>query len=147
MSTPIQDQLKSALPEAMKAKDKARTQTIRGLLSALQYERLQQKVDTLNDSDCLQILQRELKKRHETLDFAKQDNRQDTIASVEMEIKLIESFLPKQLSENEIENILTVWQADGSASNLGEAMKKLKGEHGGSYNGKLASEVAKKLFT
>ncbi|MEI6518191.1 MAG: GatB/YqeY domain-containing protein, partial [bacterium] len=98
--------LKEALKPAMKAKDRVRLDTIRGILSEIQYEEMQRSVTDLTESDCTLILHRELKKRQESLQFAEQANREDSKTTLLLEISIIESFLPVQLNAQELERII-----------------------------------------
>ena len=71
MKTNLKDQMK----DAMKAKDKVRLDTIRAILSEIQYEEMQKGIDDLDSEGCLAVCQREMKKRKEELDFALQAGR------------------------------------------------------------------------
>ena len=63
--------LREAMKSAMKAQDKLRLETIRSALSAIQYEEMQKGVDDLAAADCTAVLQREVKKRAEGIEFAR----------------------------------------------------------------------------
>lgn len=138
--------LQSAMKEAMKAKDKVRLDTIRGLLSAMQYEEMQKGVDSLDATTSAILLQTELKKRREEVEFAEKGGRDDLKAQLAIEIATIESFLPKQFSGEEIEKILSILKDETPGLNVGAAMKVLKERYSGQYDGKLASDVAKRVL-
>ena len=138
--------LQSAMKEAMKAKDKVRLDTIRGLLSAMQYEEMQKGVDSLDATTSALLLQTELKKRREEVEFAEKGGREDLKAQLAIEIATIESFLPKQFSGEEIEKILSTLKDETPGLNVGAAMKVLKERYSGQYDGKLASDVAKRVL-
>lgn len=142
----IKDKLKSALPEAMKAKDRERTEALRSLIAAVQYEEIQKKIEPLPDDAVMAVLKSELKKRNEELEFARQAKRPEAEKKLLMEISLIEGFLPRQLSVAELETILTGLKAENPGLNMGAAMKLLKEKHAGQYDGKAASEAAKKVL-
>ena len=138
--------LKDAMKEAMKAKEKVKLQAIRGLLSALQYEEMQKGVDELPEAGAIAVLQTELKKRKESLEYAEKDGREDQINDINEEIALINSFLPQQLSEQELEQIIGDLKSADEGLNMGGAMKALKENYAGQYDGKLASSIAKKVL-
>ncbi|MBN8549217.1 MAG: GatB/YqeY domain-containing protein [Deltaproteobacteria bacterium] len=138
--------LQTAMKEAMKAKDKGRLDTIRSLLAAIQYEEMEKKVDDLSSDAALAILQRELKKRREEVEFADKAARPDLKEKLSVEIATIESFLPQQLSAADLEKIITQLKTEQAGLNMGSAMKVLKEKYPGQYDGKQASEVAKKIF-
>lgn len=142
----MKDSLKSALKEAMKARDQVRMDTIRSILSAFQYEEMQKGVDEIPAEAQTAILKSELKKRREELEFAEKAARGDAIEKLHKEIAIIEGFLPSQLSAEAIEKILSELKAADAALNMGLAMKKLKDAYSGQYDGKMASEIAKKIF-
>jgi uncharacterized protein YqeY len=97
--------LKEALKVAMKSQERLKMETIRSLLSEIQYEEMQKSVNDLSESECGVILQREVKKRYEAISFEEQANRQEAKAKLVAEIAIIEEFLPKQLSADALEKI------------------------------------------
>ncbi len=138
--------LKDALKLAMKAKDQVKMDTIRGILSALQYEEIQKGTEDLPSEAVLAILKSETKKRNESKEFAQQAGRADELAKLDREIAAIEEFLPSQLSSEALEKIMVELKSANPGMNMGLAMKALKEQHSGKYDGKLASELAKKIF-
>lgn len=142
----MKDKLQDALKTALKAKDKVTLDTIRGILSAIQYEEMQKNADRLSPEQTLEVLKRERKKRVEELEFAEKANRSDAQETLRQELATIDSFLPKQLSETELEEILTKFKASNPEANMGLAMKFLKQDYAGQYDGKLASQIAKRTF-
>ncbi len=142
----MKDQLKSAMKEAMKAKDKIALETIRSLISAIQYEEMNKKVDSLTNDQAIAVLKSELKKQKESLEFAEKDSREDLIAEAKTRVSCVESFLPAQLSEEELEKILLDAKEQGQGDNIGALMKFLQGSYAGQYDGKAASAVARKIL-
>lgn len=138
--------LKDALKTAMKSQDKLRMETIRSILSEIQYEEMQKSVDELSSNDCSLILQRELKKRQEAIGFEEQANRPEAKEKLLGEIAIIESFLPKQLSPADLEKILVEYKSSTPGAALSTAMKFLKEQYAGQYDGKSASEIAKRVL-
>ena len=142
----MKSKLQQAVKDALRARDQIRLNTIRGVLSEIQYEEMQKQTDALDETATVAIIQRELKKRKEEIDFATQAKRDDLIAKLHQEIAILEGFLPKQLSADELRSLLEQLKLSGGASNMGAAMKLLKEKHSGQYDGKVASEVAKQVF-
>ena len=138
--------LKAALKDAMKAQDKVKMETIRSILSDMQYEEMQKGVDELPANDVITIIQRSVKKRQEEKDFALQANRNDLIEKLNAEISICDSFLPQQLTAGELEKIVSDIKAADSTASLNTVMKHLKDSYLGRYDGKMASEVAKRLL-
>jgi uncharacterized protein YqeY len=138
--------LKEALKNAMKAQDRLRMETIRGLLSEIQYEEMNKEVQDLSSNDSLAVLQREVKKRQEAIGFEEQAGRAEAIEKLNAEIAIIEVFLPKQLSADELEKVLLEHKAATPGAAMSTAMKFLKEKYAGQYDGKSASEIAKRVF-
>ena len=138
--------LKHALKEAMKAKDKVQLDTLRALLTAIQYEEIRKEIDELPSDDINAIVKNEIKKRRETIEFAEKGGRPEALPQLKQEIEILERYLPKQLNAEELEGILLKMKSSDPALNMGAAMKQLKEKHAGLYDGKLASELAKRLL-
>ena len=138
--------LQAAMKEALKAKDKVRLDTVRGVLSAIQYEAMEKKVDDLSADQSLAVIQREIKKRREEIEFATQARRDDLLEKLQQEIAALEGFLPKQLSAVELEKILVDHKTSTPAATMSSSMKMLKEGYPGQYDGKMASELAKRVF-
>jgi len=138
--------LKEALKSAMKAQDRLRMETIRALLTEIQYEEMNRSVSEIPASDCSVVLQREVKKRQEAIGFEEQAGRADAKAKLTAEIAIIEEFMPKQMTAAELEAALVEYKTSTPGAVMGTAMKFLKERFAGQYDGKSASEIAKKVF-
>ena len=139
----LAEQIRSGIPLAMKAKDPIRLQALRALQSEFQYEEMAK--GAVSDEDAISILKREVKKRNESLEYEEKAGRQDAIDVLKKEISVIEEFLPSQLSEDKLKEIILDAKAKG-ASNMGLAMKELKSSYAGQYDAKRASEIPKEIF-
>lgn len=142
----MKEKLQAAVKDAMRARDKVKVDTIRSILSAMQYEEMEKKLDQLSDEQALAVIQRELKKRKEEIEFAEKAKRDDLISKLQIEVKVLEEFLPNQLSAAELQKILCDLKEKALATNMGLAMKALKESHAGQYDPKMASELAKQIF-
>lgn len=137
--------LKEALKSAMKAKDKISLDTIRSVLTEIQYEEMQKSVEELGATEYLQVVQREVKKRLEAIQFEEQAGRAEQKAKLQAEIAVLENFLPKQLSSDELEKIIVHLKESTPGLALNLVMKHLKDNYAGQYDGKSASEIAKRV--
>lgn len=142
----MKEKLQEAVRAAMKAKDRVRLDTVRMLLSAVQYEEMQKKADSLSEEQSAAVLQREVNKRKEEIEYAEKAGRADQKERLIQEIACIEEFLPKQLSPAELEKIITDLKSANPSVNMGGVMKALKESYAGQYDGKIASEAAKKVL-
>ena len=143
--------LNDNMKAAMKAKQKEELQVIRMLKASLQNEQIKLGRD-LTDDEELTILAREMKQRRDSLvEFEKAD-RQDLADQVKVEIAIVEKYLPKQLSETEIrEIVLDSFQKTGATSIkdfgkvMGAVMPQVKGKADGNQVNAIVKEELNKL--
>ena len=141
----MKKELKEQLKVAMKAQDRVSLDTIRSILSEMQYEEMQKQVDELPANDQMMVIQRELKKRQEAVQFEEQANREEEKTKLLAEIAIIEALLPQRLSVADLERIISELKASTPDLSLNVVMKHLKDTYTGQYDGKSASDVAKRL--
>lgn len=137
--------LQADMKEAMKAKEKVKLNTIRALISAIQYEEMQKGTE-LKEEQFIAIFKNEVKKRKESLEYLEKENRQDEVTISLEELRVIESYLPKQMSAEELKTLLQRFKADNATANMGQAMSYLKDNFAGQYDGKDASTLAKEVM-
>jgi uncharacterized protein len=146
--TDPKEQLQAALKEAMINKDNVRRDVIRGLLSAVKQVEIDgQKI--LNAEDTVVILQKEAKKRRESIDEAIKVNRSEIADQEKLELAIIEGFLPTQLSRDEVKTIVqeTIAQTGvTSPKEIGKLMGALTPKVKGLADGKLVNEVVRELL-
>jgi uncharacterized protein YqeY len=147
MST--KDNLTQALKDAMKARDDLVKRVVRMALTSIKNAEIANKGE-LDEPDMLAILQKEVKARHETIEGAKQANRDDLITEAKAEIAFLEQFLPQALSAEELEKIVRESIAEARASSpreMGHVMKVLMPKIRGRADGKEASQLVQKLLS
>jgi len=121
----LRQQLETSLRDSLKSKDEIKKQTIRMVLSAIKFSEIE-KGKPLDDSGITLIIQKEIKSRRESIQDAQKANRVDIIATTQMEISILETFLPKQLTEDEIRSmaISAIEEVQAkSISDMGKVMK------------------------
>lgn len=146
----LSDTLTEDLKTAMKAHDKVALNVIRMIKASLTNERVKLGHD-LTDDDELTVLSRELKQRKESREEFAAANRQDLVDGLDAEIKLVEKYAPKQLSEEEVQKIVTETVSQVGASSMadfgkvmGAAMPKLKGRADGAIVNKTVKSLLSK---
>lgn len=144
----LKEQLLNDLKEAMKEKDEVKKNTIQMVRAAiLQVEK--DKAVELEDNQIIDIIAKESKKRKDaSLDFEK-SGRQDLIDKNNQELQILATYLPKQLSKEEIAEVVKkVISKVGATSikEMGVVMKGAKEEIGASADGKTINEVVKELL-
>ncbi len=141
--------LQAALKEAMLKKDNTRRDTVRLLTSAIKQVEIDSRKD-LTPEEVIGVLQKEAKKRRETIEEAEKAGRTEMAASEKQELSVIEEFLPKQLSRDEIMALAreAVAQTGAtSAKEMGKVMGVLQPKVKGLADGKLVSEVVRELLS
>ena len=121
----IKKQLEDSLKEAMKAKDDERKKTLRLALSSITLAE-KEKISKLDDQAIISILQKEIKIRQDSISESKDINRTNLIAGYNNEIKILSSFLPEQLSEDQIRTIVNEVITEIGATNIKEMGKVMK---------------------
>jgi hypothetical protein len=137
------EKIGEALKEAMKSKDNALRDTIRLLQAAFKQVEVDTRKDLTEDGE-MDILLKEAKKRRESIEELSKAGR-DTAEEV-YELGVIESFLPKQMSEAEIRELVKAAIAETGATtqkDMGKVMGKLNPTVKGKADGKLVSQIVK----
>lgn len=146
----LQNQINEEIKTAMKAKDTLSLEALRAVKSALLLAQSESSVKTeLSKDQEIKLLQRLVKQRKESAEIYTKQNRED-LAQPEIEqAKIIEKFLPEQLSEEQITEIVSQIIAETEASGMA-AMGQVMGEAGkrmaGQADGKTISTVVKNLL-
>ena len=144
MST-IKAKVQEEIKQAMKAREQHRLDTLRGLLSEIKRVEIDTRTD-VNDEQVVGILQKEVKKRRDALDFAKNAGRAELVEQNQQEVTWIQAFLGEQMSEDALKKLIQDLVAAG-ADNLGKIMGELNKAHKGKFEGKMASEIAKSVLS
>lgn len=142
---PSEEQLQAELQAAMKAGDKLKLLVLRDVITAIKNLKVEKMVSSLGEADIVQILRKEANKRAEAAEFARQANRQDLIEKNVREKEILESYLPQQLSVEELEAAIRQIAQEVGGYQIGPVMSKLRERFAGRFDGKLASELVKKL--
>lgn len=144
------DQISNDIKEAMKARDKVRLEALRNIKKVfIEAKTAPGANDTLEDAQALKILQKLAKQGHDSADLYTSQNRPDLAEEEMAQVNVIESYLPKQMSEEEIETVVKKIIAQTGAQSMKE-MGKVMGiaskQLAGKADGKKISEIVKKLL-
>jgi len=146
----LYDIISEDIKKAMLARDKVKLDTVRGIKKEFLEAKTAKGGDgELSDDVAIKILNKMAKQRKESADIYTQQNRKDLADEELAQLAVVESYLPKQLSEAEVEAELKVIIAETGASSakeigkvMGVASKRLNGK----ADGKLISEIVKRLL-
>lgn len=151
----MHNKIQEQIPEAMRAKDEVRLTTLRGVLAAFTNEAVALKrkpQDKLSDQEAITVIKRLVKQRKDSVEQFRNGGREDLAKNEEAELKILEEFLPAQMSEEQIEKIARLKieelkKQNGSTSSpqvgilMGAIIKETKGEADGAVVKKVVEKI------
>jgi len=141
----LKEQLDSDLKESLKAKDSIRTGVIRLLKAAIKNREVEKRGE-LSEEELLHAVNSQVKTRKESIIEFKKGNRADLVEKEEQELAILQTYLPKQLTPDEIEALVANAIRDAQAQgpkDMGAVMKLLMPQITGRCDGKMVSELVK----
>ena len=145
----IKEKLLNDLKESMKDKNLVRKNTIQMVRAAILQVEKNKQIE-LTDEQVIEIIARESKKRKDAEAEFEKSGREDLIKQNQEEIEILKEYLPKQLSIDEIENVVKDIIAETGATSIkdmGRVMKASKEKIGAAADGKAISDAVKKLLS
>jgi uncharacterized protein YqeY len=146
---PLLERITADLKLAMKSGDHARVDVLRFILAGLQGAEKDKYAKApgvaLSDEEAIAVLQKEVKRRKEAIELFQKGNRGDLVSKEEADLKIIGTYVPKELSAEEIEKVVDGLKGKGVLdfnSLMRESMKELKGR----ADGKIVGEIVKKAL-
>ena len=144
----LKEKLLEDLKSAMKEKNTNKKNAVQMIRTAiLQIEK--DKGIEVSDEQIIDIIAKEVKKRKDSLADFEKANRQDLIDQINEEISVLEAYLPKQLTDEELEEIVSKIVTEVGAESIkdiGKVMKEAKSEIGAKADGKRINEMVKKIL-
>jgi uncharacterized protein YqeY len=142
---PLKEQLDADLKAAMRAKDELKLSVVRMLKSAIKYREIEL-MKPLDDAGVIGVIASEIKRRRDSVEQYTAGNRKDLADKEDAEIKVLQGWLPAQLSEEELRKLVdAAVQKSGAQGpkDMGAVMKLLMPETQGKADGKVVSEMVK----
>jgi uncharacterized protein YqeY len=147
----LKEKLQTDLTSAMRNRDEVRSSTIRMILTSIKNEEVSGKeVRELNESELITVLSREAKKRREAAEAFDQAGAKDRAETERAEGAIIAEYLPKQLSESEVKELIEAAIRETGANSpaqMGLVMKNLQPKIAGKADGALVSSLVKAALT
>lgn len=144
----LKNNLEQQMKEALKAGDQIRLSTLRLLLAAIKNEEIAQSRE-VTDEDVVTVVRRQMKQRRESVEAFRQAGREELARKEEAELAILNTFVPQQLSEEEIRQIvkevldqLPETERNNFGRVMGATMSKVKGK----ADGNLVAKVVKELL-
>ena len=119
----LEKQITTDTLTAMKNSDKFKVSVLRMLKSALQSEKINSKSTDLNDEQVIMVIKKQLKERSAGIEEYTKYNRIDMVNDLKQEIAILEAYLPKQLSHEELEVKVLKNYPDATIKDMGKIMK------------------------
>ena len=145
----LQEHLSQEIKSAMLAKDADRLGTLRLLKSAMGYVQIERKTESLSDGDVVALVQKEVKKRRDSVEQFEKGGRPELAAKEKQEIAVLETFLPQAMSEADLEQLVcaTIQELGAtSKKDMGQVIKAVQAKAAGSADGKTISGLVGKLL-
>lgn len=141
----LKEKLLQDLKECMKEKNTIRKNVIQMVRAAILQVEKDKQIE-VNDDQILEIIAKESKKRKDSLEDYEKSGREDLIAQIKEEIEILSEYLPKPLTKEELEEIISSVIAETGATtikDMGKVMKEVKQRVGTRADGKTINEIVK----
>lgn len=143
------NKIQSDLNKAIKSKKKVEVSALRLLLSEIHNQEIA-KQTKLTKEDIIKVVQKEVKKRKEAIEAYQKGKRDDLVAKEKQELKILNKYLPQQMSSQELETIIqtVIKETDASsASDFGKVMGVVMARVKAQADGKVVSEAVRKALS
>ena len=134
------------LKQAVKAKDAVKTSTLRMLKSAIDYERIAKKKESLKDDEIVEVVARQVKQHKDPIEGYEKGGRAELVEKEKAELAILETYMPEQLSEEELRELVRKKIEElgaGSPKEMGKIMGALMPEVKGKADGKTVSRLVR----
>lgn len=142
----LRDQIMNDIKDSMRAKDMAKLNALRMVQSAFKNREIELRPEPMSEEEHIAVLKKLAKQRKESIEQYQAANRQDLADAEAAELKLLEQYLPAQMSKEQVEKIVAeVIAAVGATTvkEMGTVMKEVQARTAGTADNKLVSEMIK----
>ena len=146
----LEEKIQKDLAAAMKARDEVRMAALRSVKTAIQNEKTNGKFHELTEADVVKIVQKQIKQRSEAEDIYRNADREELANKEQDERLVLEEYVPKMLSKEELQTIAEHLVAELNATSMkdmGRVMAELNKRYAGSVDGKEASTIIRPLLS
>src|SRR5271156_4814751 len=122
----LMDKIAADMKDAMRAKDAPRLSTLRMLKSAIEYHKIDKKQEQLTDADVTTVIKKQIKQRQDSIDGFEKGGRADLVEKEKAELVVLKSYLPEELSQAKVEEVVKATIAEVGATtktDMGKVMK------------------------
>lgn len=139
----LTEQLRKDLTQALKGRNTQKAQVLRMVISAVKNEQINLKKEVLEDLEVLAVLKKEAKKRQDSIEAYDKGGRPELAAAETEELTIIQTYLPAQLSEEEVRTKVKEIIAQASTTDFGPLMGQVMGQLKDQADGKLVQQIVK----
>ena len=144
----LKNQITDDMKSAMRSKDSTRLGAIRLILAAIKQKEVDERIE-LVDADVISIIDKMLKQRRDSIEAFNKADRKDLVEKEEFELKVLQGYMPEQLTEQEVDKIISnAIESTGANSmkDMGSIMNILKPKLAGKANmGDVSKKIKEKL--
>ncbi len=145
----LMEKIMQDMKEAMKSKEKEKLSTIRMLVSEIKKRQIDSGKE-FDDNDILGVIKSMVKSREDSIKAYREGGREDLAEKEEREVEVLKAYLPKQLSEEEVEKIVEEAIKESGAQtvrDMGKVMKIVMGKYGSQVDGKIVNKIVKEKLS
>ena len=143
----LTDKISADMKDAMRAKEAPRLSTLRMLKSAIDYYKIEKKLETLTDADVTGVIKKQIKQRQDSIEGFEKGGRTDLVDKEKAELVVLKAYLPEELSPAEVEEIIKATIAEVGATtktDMGKVMKAVQAKLAGRADNWLVSQTVSK---
>ncbi len=142
-----EQQLADDLTRAMKTREMLRVYVLRAVLTAVKNLKVEKRGGSLGEEELIQLVRREIRKLEEAESFAAKAGRQELVEQNQTERAFLESYVPVPLDAAQLDLAIRELAARSDAPSLGAIMGGLRAQYAGRYDGRQASDIARRVLT
>lgn len=140
----LAETLAADLKVAMLARDTVRLATLRMLKSAIEYAKIEKKQESFSDADITAVIKKQIKQRQDSIAGFQQGGRADLVAKEQAELAVLKSYLPDELTPDQVDAIVTATIAELGATtkaDMGKVMKAVQSKLAGRADNRVVSQL------
>ena len=146
----LEEKIFNGYKEAMKNKDTLKSSVLSFLRASMMNTAIEKNKKSLDDNDCLAVIRKQIKQRQDSIDQFKKGNRQDLADKETQELEILKSYLPSELTVDELKKLIEEAILAVGASgikDMGQVMKEAVERVAGGADGKLVSDLVRERLS
>ncbi len=146
----LEEKINKDYIQAMKDRNSVKSSTLSFLRASLKNVRIDKRVEAIEETDVIAVLKKQVKQRQDSIEQYGKGGRQDLVAKEQVELEILKTYLPQEMSEAELTTIVTAAVKEANATSvkdMGLVMKVLMPKVAGKADNKMVSEVVRKVLS